>query len=103
MMSLPELKVSGEFWSEVNELPVVAALEQAFPQGQHLADAIADIFHDVDCGLRFFDAGQRTEAIWQWGFQFATHWGEHATSAIRALHCWLASEEQDLLASLPDR
>jgi hypothetical protein len=64
-----------------------------------LADAIADIFGDVDRGLRLFEADSRAEAIWQWGFNFVHHWGEHATSAIRALHCYLAAECPEELAS----
>jgi hypothetical protein len=28
------------------------------------------------------------DIIWEWEFGFETHWGEHATNAIRALY-WL--------------
>jgi hypothetical protein len=63
-----------------------------------LADDLADIFGDVEHGLRWYEAGNRAEAVWEWGFHLVHHWGEHATSAIRALHCWLAAEHPELLA-----
>ena len=52
----------------------------------------------MDGGLRWFEAGHPAEAVWVWGFHLVHHWGEHATSAIRALHCWLAAEHPELLA-----
>jgi hypothetical protein len=42
--------------------------------------------------LQLYEAGQLAEARWQWCFHLIHHWGEHATSAIRALHCYLAAE-----------
>ena len=60
-----------------------------------LADDIADIYGDVVSGLREYEAGRRARAIWEWGFGLQHHWGEHATSAIRALHCWLAANGWD--------
>jgi hypothetical protein len=62
-----------------------------------IADDIADIYRDVVTGLRLDQSGQRPEAIWQWSFNLRHHWGEHATGAIRALHCWLAQEAPDQL------
>jgi hypothetical protein len=35
--------------------------------------------------------GRRAQAVWEWGFGLRHHWGEHATGAIRALHCRLAA------------
>ncbi|MFL5328956.1 MAG: DUF5063 domain-containing protein [Gemmataceae bacterium] len=64
-----------------------------------LADDIADIYRDVVTGLREYEAGQRAQAVWEWGFGLQHHWGEHATGAIRALHCWLAANAFDRLAS----
>jgi len=64
-----------------------------------IADDLADIFSNVDRGLRAWEAGRREEAVWEWGFYLACHWGEHATSAIRALHCWLARECPEFLSS----
>jgi hypothetical protein len=62
-----------------------------------IADDIADIYRDVVTGLRLDQSGERPEAIWQWSFNFRHHWGEHATGAIRALHCWLAQAAPDHL------
>jgi hypothetical protein len=62
-----------------------------------VADDIADIYRDVVNGLRLDQLGKRPEAVWQWGFSLHNHWGEHATSAIRALHCWLAREAPEQL------
>jgi Domain of unknown function (DUF5063) len=64
-----------------------------------LADDIADIYRDVVSGLREYQAGRRAQAVWEWGFGFRHHWGEHATGAIRALHCLLASNAFDRLAA----
>src|SRR5688500_10241095 len=87
-------RVAFTHYAEVfNPLPVPP--EQ--PIVGDLADDIADIFGDVDRGLWFFEAGRPAEAVWEWGFHFVHHWGEHATSAIRALHCYLAAECPELL------
>ncbi len=63
-----------------------------------IGDDIADIYRDVATGLRLFDAGQFDAALWEWGFNFRIHWGQHATDAILAIHIWLASNEPDQLA-----
>jgi hypothetical protein len=63
----------------------------------NLADDITDIYLDVVTGLRAYQAGRRIRAIWEWGFGLQHHWGEHATGAIRALHCWLAANAIDAL------
>jgi hypothetical protein len=42
--------------------------------------------------LRAFRAGCRLEAAGHWGSGFRLHWGKHATSAIRALHCWVTGQ-----------
>lgn len=66
-----------------------------------LSDDLADIYRDVVTGLRAYEAGRRAQAVWEWGFNLRAHWGEHATSAIRALHCWLAEHAPDRLAAAP--
>jgi hypothetical protein len=63
-----------------------------------IADDIADIYREVVSGLRALRAGLRAEAIWTWGFGLRTHWGQHATGAIRTLHCWLAENAADRLS-----
>ena len=64
-----------------------------------LTDDITDIYRDVITGLREYESGRRAQAVWEWGFGLRQHWGEHATGAIRALHCWLASNAMDRLAA----
>ena len=54
-----------------------------------LADDLADIYCDVQRGLRAWDAnaeGYVVHAVWNWRFSFQCHWGAHAVSALRALH-----------------
>ncbi|MEZ6142187.1 MAG: DUF5063 domain-containing protein [Zavarzinella sp.] len=58
-----------------------------------LSDDIADIFRDVVLGLRLYNVGRVDAAVWVWVSSMTTHWGRHATSAVRALHNWLADNE----------
>lgn len=55
-----------------------------------LLDDIGDIYVEVATGLELFDGGERAEALWEWGFGFRAHWGEHASAAIGALHGYLS-------------
>ena len=57
-----------------------------------LADDLADIYGDLRAGLAFeISAGQAAprDVLWTWRFDFESHWGRHATSALRALHALL--------------
>lgn len=84
------------FYSEIfNPLPV----PPEEPVVGDLADDIEDIYSDVVRGLQLFEQGERAQAVWEWGFCLRIHWGEHATSAIRALHCWLAENDFDGLSA----
>ncbi|WKA60354.1 DUF5063 domain-containing protein [Planococcus shenhongbingii] len=51
-----------------------------------LDDDITGIYSDIKNGLVLYEQGNVKEAVWEWKFGFEVHWGEHATSAIRALH-----------------
>lgn len=51
-----------------------------------LDDDIMGIYSDIKKGLILYDQGHSIEAVWEWRFGLEVHWGEHATSAIRALH-----------------
>lgn len=62
------------------------------PVTGHVVDDLCDIYRDLARGLMFFNAGDPAEALWEWGFNFRIHWGQHATSAIRALHAYLATQ-----------
>lgn len=66
-----------------------------------LSDDIAGIYGDVVSGLRKFRAGHENAAVQEWLFGLQTHWGEHATSAIRALHCWQAKHDFEQLLRGP--
>ena len=64
---------------------------EKIPVHGSLSDDLADIYRDVQSGLNEWDkipAPQKLDIIWEWEYSFETHWGEHATSAIRALY-WL--------------
>lgn len=79
------------FYGEVfNPLPV----PPEEPVTASLADDITDVYRDVVTGLCHFRAGRRARALWEWTFSLQYHWGGHATGAIRALHCWLATHDQ---------
>jgi hypothetical protein len=55
-----------------------------------LADDFADIYADLMPGVRKWQRGETGEALWAWRFGLECHWGEHATSAIRALYALAA-------------
>lgn len=82
-------------YSEIFDSSIVPPEE---PVMGSIADDIADIYDEVVSGLRAIQAGHRPEAVWVWVFGFRSHWGEHATGAIRALHCWLAENAVDRLS-----
>jgi len=77
--------------------PLVSAPEE--PVVGDLADDLLDIYRDVAVGLQLYEAGRIDDAIWHWGFNFQLHWGKHASSAIRALHCYLSQEDPSGLSS----
>jgi hypothetical protein len=58
-----------------------------------VADDLADVYRDLIQGVRLEAAGRPRDALWQWLMNFHIHWGRHAVSALRALHC--ASEVSD--------
>lgn len=50
-----------------------------------IVDDLGDIYIDLQRGLACWRAGASGEALWEWRFNFETHWAEHATSALRAI------------------
>jgi hypothetical protein len=58
-----------------------------------IADDFFDIYHDVKLGLLAYDLGREPQAVWHWRFTWGIHWGEHATSALRALHSYQKNSE----------
>ena len=85
-----------DYYYSVSDLFIVPPEE---PTIGSLPDDLADIYRDVESGLREFQAGRRAQAVWEWGFGFRHHWGEHATGAIRALHSWLQENAFDRLTA----
>ena len=63
-----------------------------------IVDDLGDIYRDVARGLVLFDSGDRSEALWEWSFNFRIHWGMHATNVIRILHSYLAREDPNELS-----
>ncbi len=63
-----------------------------------LADDLADIYRDVVTGLRAHERGDRANAVWEWSFGLRSHWGAHATGAVRALHWFLTNQAPDRLS-----
>ena len=61
-----------------------------------LADDLADIYRDIKEGLKLYEKGHVTEALWEWHQSFYSHWGRHATSALHALHAYAADEDIEL-------
>jgi hypothetical protein len=58
-----------------------------------LADGLADIWRDLKEGLLALEAAAAPQdVVWEWRFGFYTHWGRHATEALRALHARLADQ-----------
>jgi hypothetical protein len=69
-------------------------LDESGPAGiGDVIDDLADIWLDLECGLKYYDVGDRATAAWHWHLMFESHWGRHATAALYALHCWLVDSE----------
>jgi hypothetical protein len=79
-----------QYYSEIFNNLLVPSEE---PVTGNLVDDLTDIYSDIAPGLDLFDAGRKDEAKNHWQFWLASHWGEHATSASRALWSYLAGRE----------
>ena len=58
-----------------------------------LSDDLSGIYCDVVKGLlteQEHSGVVPASVVWQWKFDLRYHWGKHATSAIYAMHCFLA-------------
>lgn len=64
--------------------PLVVPAEA--PSVGDIVDDITDIYRDVVGALRLHEAGFVNDAAWHWAFDFRSHWGEHATGALRAMY-----------------
>jgi hypothetical protein len=77
-----------QYYSEIFDPAELPA--QEFVTGD-LADDLMDTYIDLKQGLLYYDAGHPAQAVFHWRFMFGVHWGRHATSAMRALHCYLTA------------
>jgi Domain of unknown function (DUF5063) len=75
---------------EYGEVFHATALPPEAPTVGDLADDLLDIYADLKSGLLHYDAGNVQQAVFQWRFSWGIHWGRHATSALRAMHCFVA-------------
>ena len=82
-------RLPTDFYSEVFDPTITPPAE---PVTGSLVDDLADIYRDVGGGLRAYERGDRAAAAWEWSFNLHSHWGAHATGAIRALHWWLVDQ-----------
>jgi hypothetical protein len=61
-----------------------------------IADDLGDIYRDLKEPLLLAQIRIRPEVvIWEWRFGFYSHWGDHAISALRTIHCLLGEGFQD--------
>jgi hypothetical protein len=85
-----------DLYSQVFD-PTVTSTEA--PGIGSVSDDLADIYRDVATGLRAYERGDRAGAVWEWSFGLHSHWGAHATGAMRALHWWLSNNAPNRLPS----
>lgn len=79
----------GHYWTTSEML----GRDEPAPVLLPLADDLADIWRDLKSTLTLLAAGgSPDDAVWQWRFDFSTHWGAHASEALRAIHA-LAREQ----------
>ena len=68
-----------------------------------LSDDLADIWRDIGPGVAAIDHPEATsvnDVVWHWQASFETHWGQHAASAIAALHALCFGPLADTKASI---
>ena len=53
-----------------------------------VADDLMDIYIDLKEGILLYEQDKTCDAVFQWQSSFKFHWGRHAVSALRALHCY---------------
>lgn len=57
-----------------------------------LVDDVGDMYKDIKRSLLLFDTGSdeaKENAIWQFKFDFESHWGDHCVNALYAVHYFL--------------
>jgi hypothetical protein len=74
-----------QYYQEFHD-PSVDSSEE--PVVGDLADDLTDVYIDLKGGLDLLDQGLEPESVWYWRYLFGSHWGRHAASALRTLHCY---------------
>jgi hypothetical protein len=88
----------GSRWNSYQEIFNPYAEPPEAPVTGSLADDLADIFLDLEDGEELWAEGKFDAAVWNWRFGFESHWGEHVTSALRALHTLAAVQDLGFVA-----
>lgn len=60
-----------------------------------LSNDVVGIASDLSHGLRHYQEGATTEALWWWQFSYLSSWGERAAAALRVLVALLAHVRLD--------
>lgn len=82
-------RVLGEWSGYWTTAPLGHDAEE--PMMLPLGDDLTAIWSDLKRGLFALEGGaQPDDVTWEWRFAFYTHWGRHATEALRAIHARLA-------------
>jgi hypothetical protein len=92
-MEAVRLKASAlpfRYYSEVFNNLVIPPEE---PVVGDIVDDLVDIYSEIAPGLTLFENGDIAAAKNHWQFWLSNHWGEHATSALRALWSYVAKRE----------
>ena|SRR5688572_31839262 len=63
------------------------------PEVVALSDDLADIYRDLRTGLEKWNRGEKDLATSHWRMYFELHWGEHAVTALHAMHTLAARYE----------
>ncbi len=84
------LALPFRYYSEIFNTLVVPPED---PVVGDLIDDILDIYSDLIPGLEQYDQGNKSIAADHWRFWLHHHWGEHATSATRAIWSFLANRD----------
>jgi hypothetical protein len=66
------------------------------PTAFRLSDDLTAMAADLIHGLRHYQAGRASEALWWWQFSYVNHWGTHGSAALRALHSVVAHARLDV-------
>ena len=95
--------VSMDEWKDVydrlNNMPFAYYCELESPHDSNtegsytdFIEDLADIYQDVTEGLNIYREGHTGQALSHWQMTFEFHWGRHALSAMKALHCYFQDD-----------